>query len=498
MSYLSILLGGIVDKMFENLRNNQKLSLFIISLGSFMAYLDISIVNVSLPTMAKFFQVGTSSVFWVILIYVIVLGSFVIAFGKLTQQKGYKKIFLTGVLIFIIGSALSGLAQQFDFLIIARFIQAVGAAIFSAITAAMVAIYLPKNVRGRNMGIIVTMASLGMALGPVIGGFITQYINFHWIFYINVPIGIVAIILGRAVFKETATKPGKLDFLGILFIFIAQTTLIFALTKGLSYGWTSLPIMGSIITSVIFWILFLYQESRTSEPILDLNFLRIKRIFLATISNFWFNMPYAGAVVLLPFYFEIGRGFTVSQSGLALAVMPVAIMIVGPLAGILSDRIDPNRVSMLGAIVGVIACLLISSFNPSTSLVFMAIALLVMGTSVAMFNPPNTKFIVGESPLEFRGIASGLVTTARMMGMGFGTSILASAAIASIFMHGEPNTTLTITPVSFSAGLHTAFLLGAVIMVVALIFISLTKRTRKPQKNEVKPRDSGFASFHHE
>ena len=484
--------------MFENLRNNQKLTLLIISLGAFMAFLDISIVNVSLPTMAKFFHVGTSTIFWVILIYVIVLGSFVIAFGKLAQQKGYKKIFLTGFLIFIIGSALSGLAQQFDFLIIARFIQAVGAAMFSAITAAMVAIYLPENVRGRNMGIIATMASLGMALGPVIGGFITQYINFHWIFYVNVPIGIVAIIVGRAVFRETDSKPGKLDFVGILFIFIAQTTLIFALNKGLSYGWTSIPILGSIITSIIFWILFLYQESRTSEPILDLNFLRIREIFLATIANFFFNMPYAGAVVLLPFYFEIGRGFSVSQSGLALAVMPVAIMIVGPLSGILSDRIDPNRISAIGAIVGIIACILIASFNPSISLVFMAIALLFMGASVAIFNPPNTKFIVGESPMEFKGIASGLVTTARMMGNGFGTAMLASAAIASIFLHGEPNNTMTITPVAISAGLHTAFLLGAVIMVVALIFISLTRKNRKPNKNEVKPHDSGFVSFHHE
>jgi DHA2 family metal-tetracycline-proton antiporter-like MFS transporter len=200
--------------MFEYLRNNQQLSLLIISLGAFMGFLDMSIVNVSLSTMAIFFHVGTSTVFWVILIYVIVLGSFVIAFGKLAQQKGYKKIFLTGFLVFIIGSALSGLAQQFDLLIIARFIQAAGAAMFSAITAAMVAI--------------------------------------------------------------------------------------------------------------------------------------------------------------------------------------------------------------------------------------------------AIFNPPNPKFIVGESPLEFKGIASGLVTTARMMGNGFGTAILASAAIASIFLHGEPNTTLSITPVSFSAGLHTA------------------------------------------
>lgn len=465
--------------MLEKLKGNQKLALLVISLGAFMGFLDVSIVNVSLPTMAKFFQVGTSTIFWVILIYIIVLGSMVIAFGKLAQQRGYKKIFLLGFLIFIIGSFLSGLAQNFDFLVLSRFIQAVGAAMFSAITAAMVAIYLPENVRGRNMGIIATMASLGMALGPVFGGFITQYINFHWIFYINVPIGIIAIILGMAVFHETEKHPGKIDILGIIFILLAQTTLIFALNKGISYGWTSSIILGSLSISIIFWILFLYQESRTSEPILDLKYLRQREISFATISNFFFNMPYAGAVILLPFYFEIARGFSVSESGLALAVIPVAVMIVGPVAGILSDKIEPNRVSIIGAAVGIIACLLIASLNQTTSLIFVVVALLFMGASAAIFNPPNMKFVIGESPPKYKGVASGLVTTARMMGNGFGTAILATAAIASIFIHGEPDSTLGITPELISQGTHAAFLVGLVIMIIALVFIFLTRRKKE-------------------
>lgn len=489
-------MGGKI--LLESLRDNQNLTLLVISLGAFMGLLDVSIVNVSLPTMAKFFHVGTSTIFWVILIYVIALGSFVIAFGKLAQQRGYKKIFLGGFLIFIIGSFLSGLSQQFDFLVAARFIQAVGAAMFSAITAAMVALYLPENVRGRNMGIITTMASLGMALGPVVGGFITQYINFHWIFYVNVPIGIAAIIMGQAVFHETEKQPGKIDYFGIGFLFVAQTALIFALNKGLDYGWTSAVILGSIAISILFWALFIWQESRTSEPVLDLNFIRIKEIFLSVFANFFFNMPYAAAVVLLPFYFEIARGFSVSQSGLALSVMPIAIMIVGPLAGMLSDKIDPNRVSALGAVVGIVACIFLASFTPSTGLFFMTVALLLLGASVAIFNPPNTQFILGESPKEFKGIASGLVTMARMMGNGFGLAILTSAAVASIFIHGEPNTISTITPDWVSLGLRAAFIVGAVIMVIALVLISITRREHKRKEKELKPRDSGYVSFHYE
>ena len=475
--------------MFESLKGNQKLTLLIISLGAFMGFLDVSIVNVSLPTMARFFGVDTSSVFWVILIYVTVLGSFLIAFGKLAQQRGYKKVFLTGFFLFIIGSAVSGLAQHFDTLIMARFIQAVGAAMFSAVTAAMVAIYLPKNVRGRNMGIIATMGSLGMALGPVLGGFITQYINFHWIFYINIPIGILAIILGNAVFHETEIQPGKIDVLGIILIFVAQTTLIFALNKGLDFGWTSTIILVSIATSIIFWALFLLQESRTAEPILDLNFIRIREIALAITSNLFFNMPYSGAVVLLPFYFEFAKGFNVSQSGMALAIMPIAIMIVGPISGTLSDRIDPNHISLVGALVGILACVLLASFNPSSSLIYVVIALLIMGTSVAAFNPPNTKFIIGKSPYQYRGIASGLVNTARMTGSGFGTAILTTAAAMVIFDSAMPRTVANITPALVSAGIHNAFLVGAVLMVVALLLISLTLKKQEIKEEKPQPKD---------
>lgn len=130
--------------------------------------------------------------------------------------------------------------------------------------------------------------------------------------------------------------------------------MIFALNRGLTYGWTSSIILGTITISIIFWILFLLHESRTAEPLLDLNFIRIRQIALATAGNFFFNMPYSAAVVLLPFYFELTKGFSVSQSGIALAIMPLAIMVAGPIAGTISDKINPNRVALIGSVVGII------------------------------------------------------------------------------------------------------------------------------------------------
>src|SRR5690606_7633848 len=179
--------------------------------------------------------------------------------------------------------------------------------LFSSITAAMVLNYLPANKRGRNLGIVTTIGSLGLALGPLLGGFITEYINFHWIFFINVPIGIIGMILGHATLHETQKHSGSLDLLGVAMFFIAQSTLIFALNKGLDNGWTSAIILGSISCSILFWILFVFQESRANEPLINLDFLKMKEIALASSANILSNMPFAGAVVLLPFYFEVTR-----------------------------------------------------------------------------------------------------------------------------------------------------------------------------------------------
>jgi DHA2 family metal-tetracycline-proton antiporter-like MFS transporter len=467
--------------MLESLRDNQKLTLLVISLANFMSFLDISIVNVSLPTMAKYFGVTTNDILWTILIYIIVLGSFLIVFGKLAQQKGFKKVFLTGFVIFIVGSSLSGISTQFHELILFRLVQAFGAAMFSAITAAMVLEYLPENKRGRNLGIVTTIGSLGLALGPLLGGFITEYINFHWIFFINIPIGIIGIILGHATLHETRKHPGSLDLVGVTMFFIAQSTLIFALNKGLDYGWTSTIILGSFICSIIFWVLFVLQESRAGEPLINLNYLKMREISLASSANILSNMPFAGAVVLLPFYFEVVKGMSTSHSGLMLTLMPIAIFIVGPLAGTISDKIAPNRVTLMGAVIGVIGCVVLSTFNPSSSFLYIAIGLLILGASVAAFNPPNTKFILSESPSKYRGIASGLVNTSNMLGNGFGTGILGTVAAMVVYNTVGPSTSDKLSPVLVSQGLHNAFLVGAVAMGIALILIAMTKYTQ-PEK----------------
>ncbi|MCK9151362.1 MFS transporter [Methanobacterium alcaliphilum] len=464
-------------KLLEKLRNNQKLTIIIICLASFMGFFDISIVNVSLPTIAHHFSIDVSIVTWVVLIYVLALSSFLIAFGSLAERIGYKKVYLTGFLVFIIGSFLCGISATFNELILFRFIQATGAAMFSALTAAMVANYLPSKNRGLYMGYVATFASLGFAFGPVIGGYITQFLSWNWIFFINVPIGIIGIFLGISVLQEVKNKEisGKFDYVGVILLFIAQATLIFALNRGLALGWTSYLIMGTVLTAIICWILFIWRESRYIDPILNLKLLKNKHISIPTASNFFFNMPNAGVMVLFPFYLELVKGIEVSQVGLVLAIMPLAVLIVGPIAGKLSDKSSPNKITALGALVGIISLLLLSTLDASSSMAYIGLSVFLVGASVALYNPPNMKFIMGESPKKMRGVTSGIVTTARMTANAFGVAILQSVAVIGIYLaYGVVNKS-HLTPDQIVHGFSSAYLAGAVIIVIALVLILFVK-----------------------
>lgn len=453
-----------------------------------MGFFDISIVNVSLPTIARYFSIDISLVSWVVLIYILALSSFLIAFGSLAERKGYKKIFLVGFLVFIIGSFLCGVSTSFNQLILFRFIQATGAAMFSALTAAMVTTYLPTENRGLYMGYVATFASLGFAFGPVIGGFITQYLNWNWIFFINIPIGLIGIIMGMPVLEEVKNKDlkGSFDFIGVILLLIAQTTMIFALNRGLALGWTSMIIIGSISASVLCWVLFFWRESKFKNPILDLNLLRNRHISLATISNFFFNMPNAGILVLFPFYLEMVKNIQVSQVGLILAIIPIAVLIFGPISGRLSDRISPNKITALGALVGIISLLLLSTLTATSSILYIGIALFILGASVAVFNPPNMKFIMGESPKNMRAVTSGIVSTARMTANAFGVAILQTTAAIGMYLYsGAQFSKTNVTPDQIVAGFKDAYLVGALLIVISLVLILLI-RDKNSKKNSTK------------
>ena len=260
-----------------------KWSLFaIVAIGVFMATLDSSIVNISLPSIARDFKVPLNgAIEWVIISYLVVTAAILLSAGRLSDMIGRKAIWATGLFIFTGGSALCGAASSLGFLVAARALQGLGGALLFAASPAMITNAFPSHERGRALGLNAVIVALGVSVGPPLGGFITAYLTWRWIFYVNVPIGIVGIFLTLRVLTEKFHRnPGKFDPLGAILLAVGLASLTAALSFGQEIGWTSPLFITGIVVAVIALGLFPFIERRVANPIIDLTLLR-NRVFLS-------------------------------------------------------------------------------------------------------------------------------------------------------------------------------------------------------------------------
>ena len=289
---------------------SQKLLLFAISIASFMSALDSSIVNIALPTISTSFDVSTGLVSWVSTMYLLVLTSTLMIFGKLADRIGFRRIFLTGFLVFAAGSLFCALSPSFLTLIGSRALQAVGGAMLGAISMAMVTVFMPPGSRAKAIGFVVTMSSLGVAAGPFLGGILTEMLSWHWIFLINVPVGILACVLGAAVIPALPAreKTASFDGRGAVFLFIMMAALIYALNLGAALGFTSPSILVAWAIFVAGLVLFIRRERSAPDPLLDLQLYRRRDFLFANVGALLMMFAYCGSNFLLPFFLEYVQG----------------------------------------------------------------------------------------------------------------------------------------------------------------------------------------------
>ena len=294
-----------------NSKNTEFLIILSISLAMFMSALDGTIVNIALPTISESFHISSSVVSWVATAYLLVMAGCVLIFGKISDMIGFKKIFLVGFTIFTLGSLTCGLLpdllNSFYSLVGSRIFQAIGGAMLAAIAPAMITAYIPMEQKGKAMGIIMTMAALGTAIGPTIGGILTQYLSWHWIFFINVPVGIFAVILGAKVIpvSGTGTKIVNFDTLGGVLIFTGLASLLFAFSEGHTLGWTSPIIISFLVLALITLGGFILHELKTEDPILELHLFRSKNFLILNLILILIYFSFSGINYLLPFLFRI-------------------------------------------------------------------------------------------------------------------------------------------------------------------------------------------------
>jgi EmrB/QacA subfamily drug resistance transporter len=463
--------------------HHQWLILILISLASFMGALDATIVNISLPTMSKYFQCDVATVSWVAMAYLLVLSGTLITFGRVADISGYKKIYLAGFAIFTLGSLLCGLSSTIHLLISFRVLQGVGAAMLQAIGGAMVVRYLPERIRGTAFGVLTTFAAVGLAAGTPLGGFISQFYSWHWIFFINVPVGIIAIILGIAVLPRDTGEFGKgqFDMSGASLLLVALVSLIFFLNMGNNIGWLSWLILISIIVSMATWASFIFKEKRSQFPLIDISLFRDRNFTMAVTVALIVLLVGQGSWYAFPFYLELEKGFATNIAGLVLLVPAIFMMVCGPVAGLLSDRIGSRPICVMGSAVIIAAFLMFALMGAKTGLYYIIIALALEGIGIGLIMPANFNLIMGMSVKGNEGVMNSLVTTVRNVGAVIGIAVFTLIFLSVIASQGISPAGITahsLPPKAFVPGFHAIFLFGAVLGGVLLV-LNLTMREKQ-------------------
>ena len=390
-----------------------------------MSALDGSVVNTILPVIEQSFGSSISTVEWAVVVYLLVVSGLLLTFGRLGDIKGNKPVYLSGFILFISGSALCGLSPNAWFLVAFRGLQAIGAAMLLSNSPAILTKSFSPAQRGRALGMQGTMTYLGLMVGPALGGFLTQQFGWRAVFFINVPVGFLALVLSIIFVPAefVGTKDEKFDIAGAALFMAGLIALLLGLNQGASWGWSSPAILGLFAIAVLFLVLFVNIEWRKPDPMLDLSLFR-NRVFVAGTGSAILNyVGLYGIIFLMPFYLIQGRGLSPDKAGLLLTAQALVMAITAPLSGTLSDKIGSRLPSTLGMLILAAGLFMLTRLDSQTSETYIALALATCGLGTGIFVSPNNSAMLGSAPRNRKGIASGVLATARNVGMVLGVGM---------------------------------------------------------------------------
>ena len=457
--------------------------LVAVGLALFLGSLDGSIVNVAVTPLMQSLRADFPTVQWVILSYLLTLTLLLVGMGRLADMLGKKRIFVTGIVVFLLGSALCGLAPNVYWLIGFRIVQAFGAAMVIALGTAILTEAWPPHQRGQVLGLAAGFISMGIVLGPVAAGLILSSLSWRWIFYVNIPVGLVSLAL--AMFFLAPLPPQshdeRFDLLGALMMGVSLLAFALAMTVGQNLGFTDPLILGLIVFSVVMAVLFIAVEQRVQFPIIDLALFRSLpfslNLFTATLAF----IAISGIVLLLPIYLNLVLGLAMTRIGLLMAAVPLIMVLVQPLSGTLSDRFGTRRVSLIGLCFILAGYLAMATLQTDTSQVGFVLRMLPVAIGMATFNSPNNSAIMGAVPRARLGVASGILSMMRTLGQVTGVAALGAFFASRVSHYGGGSELSAAPPQSIVAALHDQFLLVAGLILVGII-LSLWARRREKQR----------------
>jgi EmrB/QacA subfamily drug resistance transporter len=454
-----------------------------IAMSLFLATIDSSIVNVALPTLVRELNTNFATVQWVVLSYLLTQATLMLSMGRLGDMMGKKPIYIAGTVVFTVGSVLCGLAPNVIWLIIFRVIQAIGAAMALTLGLAIATEAFPPNERGKALGTVSTLVSVGIVLGPAIGGIILDLASWHWIFLVNLPIGIAAVVLA-IIYLPNFQPVGdqRFDYAGAITLFIALLALLMGMTLGPEMRFDNPLIVALLIGGVIFSIAFVMIELRVDQPMIELRLFRnsifSSDLFIRLLSF----IGISGLSLLMPFYLEIVRGYDPRQVGLLLAVTPIGIGLSSPFSGTLSDRLGTRLISFIGLIILALGYYAVSTLDAETSLLGYILRSAPVGFGMGIFQSPNNSSVMGSVPRDRYGIASGLLSITRTLGSTAGVAVLGAIWASRVFARAEgprPEGAIDAPIPLQMAGLQDTFLLVAIMIGVGVIISLWTLRRAK-------------------
>jgi EmrB/QacA subfamily drug resistance transporter len=435
-----------------------------LALGVVMATLDVSVVNIALPTLSRTFGVPLTRIEWVVLGYVVTLTGLLLTLGRLADRMGRRRVYGTGLAVFAIASALCAAAPSAALLVAARVLQGFGAAMMSANSGALLVASFPSEERGRALGAFGAAVGIGLAVGTPLGGFVIAHASWRWLFLINLPIAALA---GRWLMTRVPADPpphagAAVDFGSAIAWCVALVTLMLALSRGPETGWTHPLVVSLFAGSLIAFAAFAWLDGRASQPMLPARLVR-GPLGLAVLLTLIGQALSVSAGFHVPLYLEGVLAFSPAESGVWMAALPVAALIAAPLAGQLADRFGTRAIATLGMAITLAGDVLLAGLGTTLAPLRLLLGLALIGAGQGLFAVPNASALLSLVPQDLLGFASGLQATMRNLGIAGGAAATA-AIVASAYAARTGQAAAAghaLNPAAFAAATRVAFTAGS-------------------------------------
>jgi EmrB/QacA subfamily drug resistance transporter len=435
-----------------------------------MIMLDNTVVNVAVPSIQRDLDVGLSELQWIVTGYALSFAALMLTGGKLADMLGRRRIFVIGIVIFTIASLFCGLAESGESLIAWRIVQGVGAALMNPATLAIISATFPPRQRGMAIGIWAGVSALALAIGPLVGGLLTEHLSWSWVFFVNVPVGVLGVAASYLLIDESRdmSEEQRLDLAGLVTSGLGLFALTYGLIEANTYGWSSARIVGSFVAAAVLLGSFVILELRQRVPMLDLTLFRNGTFAGANVVILMVGLAMFGVFFFVSLYMQNILGFSAVQAGAAFLPMTVLIILVAPIAGKLSDRIGSRWLMTGGMTLLGIQLLYYSTLGTTANFWDLLPALLIGGVGMALTMTPSAAAIIGSVPTDKAGVGSAVMNSMRQVGGSIGVALIGAIIAAKV---GDQR-----SPEAFVDGFSTALVVASGFAFVGAIVAAVTVR----------------------